>query len=201
MKNKIMKIEKLIVFLAFFSPLSAYAHPHVWIDASVKVHFNEKKQITAITEIWEFDDMFSLSIIKANDKNNDKKFDKKETLSVKKSYFSNLQNFGFYTHVFVNKKEFPLSMTLTDFSAEIVGDKVIYIFTISLSKPLDPFNKKVDLGIYDSTYYADIFYSEDPFFPEGISADKCPYFIFEDKKHPTYFGLVNPKTIGICRKH
>ncbi|MCK4935302.1 MAG: DUF1007 family protein [Elusimicrobiales bacterium] len=195
-----MNTKAIILFLILLSPVSLYAHPHVWIDASVKIHLNDKKQVTAITEVWEFDDMFSLAVIEANDKNKDKKFDKEETLSVKNSYFLNLKNYGFYTNVFVDGKEFPLSMTLSSFSAEIVDEKVIYVFTIKLSKPLDPFKHKVDLGIYDSEYYADIFYAQDPFYAQGIKEGECPYYIFEDKKHPTYFGLVNPKTIRLCRK-
>ncbi len=193
-------MKKILILLMVLSPVSLRAHPHVWIDASIKVHFNDKKQIMSITEVWEFDDMFSLAVIKANDKNNDKKFDEKEVVSVKKSYFLNLRNYGFYTNIFVDGKEFPLSMSLTDFSAEIVDEKVVYVFTIAFSKPLEPFARKVDIGIYDSQYYADIFYSEDPFFAEGVKAEECPYYIFEDKKHPTYFGLVNPKTIRLCGK-
>jgi ABC-type uncharacterized transport system substrate-binding protein len=193
-------MKKILILLLILSPIALSAHPHVWIDASVKVHFNDKNQITAITEVWEFDNMFSLAIIKDNDENNDKKFNEKEVISVKNSYFINLRNFGFYTHIFVDGKEFPLSFDLADFSAEIVDEKVIYVFTINLSTPLAPFNHKVDIGIYDTQYYADIFYAEDPFYAQGIKEGECPYYIFEDKKHSTYFGMVNPKTIRLCRK-
>ncbi len=193
-------MKKIIILLLILFPTSLYAHPHVWIDASVKVHFNDKKQVTAITEVWEFDDMFSLVIIKDNDKNKDEKFDDKEIANVRDTYFLNLKNYGFYTNIFVDGKEFPLSFDLADFSAEIVDEKVIYVFTINLSTPLAPFNHKVDIGIYDCQYYADIFYAEDPFYAQGIKEGQCPYFIFEDKKHATYFGLVNPKTIRLCKK-
>ncbi len=193
-------MKKIFILLMILSPMALYAHPHVWIDASVKIHLNDKKQITAITEVWEFDDMFSLAVIEDSDKNKDKKFSEEEIASVKKFYFLNLENYGFYTNIFIDGKEMPLKMTLTDFSAEIVDEKVVYVFTINLSKSFNPFKQKVDIGIYDSQYYADILYAEEPFYAQGIKEGQCPYYIFEDKKHPTYFGLVNPKTIRLCRK-
>lgn len=193
-------MKKILILLLILSPLSLEAHPHIWIDASVKIDFNEKKQIVSITEVWEFDEMFSLAIINANDENKDKKFNEKELINVKKTYFLNLKDYGFYTNIFVDGKEISLKMKLTDFSAEIVDESVIYVFTLILSKPLDPFKHKVNLGIYDSQYYTDIFYAEDPFYAKGIKEGVCPYSIFEDKAHPTYFGLVNPKTIRLCRK-
>ena len=187
--------KKIILFLMLF-PFSVLAHPHTWIDAEIIVNFKAEK-ITSITQSWTFDDIFSTGIIADYDKNKNKKLEKSEISNIEKNAFSNLKNYGFYTHLFVDGKKKEIK-TFKDFSAKIEGDKVIYTFTLPLKNQIDPFTQKVDIGIYDSEYYIELMYTKSPFKSIG-NKKKCPYTIFEDSKHPTYMGMVNPKTIKVCR--
>lgn len=192
-------MKNILILIVMLFPLSAHAHPHVWVDVSVKANFNSKKQITSIYETWEFDDIFSSSVIADHDKNKDGKFDVAEIKSVRDNAFINLKNYGFYTHLFINDKKQKIT-EFKDFNAEIKNDKVVYEFTIPFPKPLNPFKDNVNLGIYDGEYYVELTYKNVPFTVEGIESSICPHAIFEDKKHPTYMGMVNPKTIKVCRK-
>ncbi len=40
-------------------PQTGQAHPHMWIDGQVQVDFNAEGQVTAVTQTWLFDEMFS----------------------------------------------------------------------------------------------------------------------------------------------
>ncbi len=197
---KIKHLFSFVIFL-FFSlyTQTTYAHPHVWVNVDIIANFNSHKQITSITERWEFDEPFNSSVITDYDKNKNGKFDNEEITSIRDNAFIDLKNYDFYTHIFINDKQLK-GFEFKDFKAKIKNGYVVYIFTIPFSKPLDPFKQKIDLGIYDGEYYIELTYIKKPLKVDGIKITSCPYSIFEDSKHPTYMGLVNPKTIKVCRK-
>ena len=37
---------------------AASAHPHMWIDARAAIDIDEQQRITAVRQVWRFDDMF-----------------------------------------------------------------------------------------------------------------------------------------------
>ncbi len=184
----------------FFCVPALIAHPHVWVDVSLRVDFDKNGDIASIMEIWRYDEMFSMAVIKQIDKNGDGDFDAKEESDLKNLYFSSIERFGFYTHIFVNGKEAKTGMKLKDFSARMSDGNLIYVFTIVPEKPLNPLKSEIDIGIYDSGYYTEFSYEEDPVLITGLSGDGCPFYIFEDDEHPIYFGMVEPETIALCRK-
>lgn len=179
------------------SPRGVSAHPHVWVDASLVLHFDGKGLLTSFTEVWDFDESFSSYVLAEHDADKDGRFDEKETRNVRDYAFINLKEYGFYTHVHVDGKEKPV-VSFRDFSASIRGERVVYRFTVDLAASVDPFEQDVQIGIYDEEYYVDVQYVEDPVRLDGMEKD-CPCTVFDDKDHPVYMGMVYPPAIRVCR--
>lgn len=200
MKKKIRYIKKFIMFIFVLTLINskAHSHPHIWIDAEAKLIFNNDNKITKIEEYWEFDDIFSMSLMNDYDLNKDKEFNAEELKKLKENAFDGLIEYNFYTHLFIDDKKI-LDITMENFSAVMENDKVIYQFDIYPRSSLDPFKQNIDLGIYDSEYYIEISYKDHPLKTLGNTLE-CPHAIFEDTKHSSYMGFVNPKTIKVCRK-
>lgn len=55
--QRYMGVTILMAFLAFGR--MAYAHPHMWVDASMQIGFNAQGQVVGITQTWLFDELFS----------------------------------------------------------------------------------------------------------------------------------------------
>ena len=47
----------------FLLPTTAIAHPHVFVDATVEVIFDDQNRVTGLRIGWTYDDLFSLMII------------------------------------------------------------------------------------------------------------------------------------------
>jgi ABC-type uncharacterized transport system substrate-binding protein len=169
----------------------APAHPHVWIDAVATFVF-EKGALVGLRQHWRFDELFSSFVIEEHDANGDGVLDQAEIEAIREQAFSNLRDYGYFTHARIDGQE------LTDFTARIEGDLLVYEFTMPLPEPIDPGVDRFAAGIYDSEYYVEVLLDQyDPVRFEGIASGACTFAIREDVEHPIYYGMVNPPTITL----
>jgi ABC-type uncharacterized transport system substrate-binding protein len=172
----------------------AAAHPHVWINDVTTFLFKDR-QLVAIHHRWQFDEIFSSFVIQQHDKNRNGKFDKAENASVQKEAFSNLRNYGYFTHVRVDDQKVPLDQ-VDDFQATTKKGILIYEFTLVMPKPVDLAKHHVAVGVFDPEYYVEVDLDEnDPVQFSGLPAGACTFDIREDTKHPIYYGMVDPPVI------
>ena len=180
--------------LALASGGPVAAHPHVWIN-DVTTFLFEDRQLAGIRHHWEFDEIFSSYVIDEQDADRDGKLDRAEIDSIQANAFSNLRDYGYFTHLRIDGKEVPLTK-VADFTARIEGDVLVYEFTLPLEKPIDPAGDRFAVGVYDPEYYVEVLLDEaDPVRFEGLPSGACTYVVREDTEHPIYYGLVNPLTI------
>ncbi|WP_033069416.1 DUF1007 family protein [Thalassospira australica] len=171
---------------------SAFAHPHVWIDANAEFVF-EDDMITAVRVHWLFDDLFSMTMIDEFDKNHDTRFFGAENTAVHDNAFAALSEFSWLTHLRQNEELVTFS-SASDFTADITDDRrVSYDFKLNLSTPLDPTKDAISLSVYDAEYYIDVAYTQvDPVLFSGAKNLSCHFEMSEDEKNRIYFDLVAP---------
>ncbi|GGP23257.1 DUF1007 family protein [Silvimonas iriomotensis] len=174
-------------------PALAQAHPHVWVTYDVAVQFRQGK-IESLKERWVFDEDFTTAVLSdvAKDHKAGKPLTRAEAAKVKKGGFDNLQNYGYFQHVFIEKT--PVNVKApTDFVAKLEGNKMVYEFTLPLERPVDPHQGRVTLGFYDESFFVDY----EPTRPTSVSltgdgVGSCKLESFEDHAHPIFYGSVNP---------
>jgi ABC-type uncharacterized transport system substrate-binding protein len=170
------------------------AHPHVWINDVTTFLFKDR-QLIAIHHHWEFDEIFSSFVIDQHDKNHNGKFDKAENVSVQKEAFSNLHDYGYFTHVRVDDQKVALDQ-VENFQATIKKDVMTYEFTLRLPQPVDVTKHHFQVGVFDPEYYVEVDLDEnDPVHFSGLPSGACTFDIREDTKHPIYYGMVDPPVI------
>ncbi|NIY76179.1 DUF1007 family protein [Thalassospira sp. HF15] len=171
---------------------SAFAHPHVWIDANAEFVF-EDNNITAVHVHWVFDDLFSMTLIDEFDQNYDTRFFGEENTAIRDNAFTALSEFSWLTHLRKNE-ELVSFAGATDFVADITDDRrVTYDFKLMLETPLDPIRDAVSLSVYDAEYYIDVAYTQvDPVLFSGAKNLSCHFEMSEDEKNRIYFDLVAP---------
>src|SRR5918994_549986 len=96
-------------------PGPAAAHPHVWINDVTTFLFKDR-QLAGIRHHWEFDEIFSSYVIDEQDANKDGELDRAEIDAIQANAFSNLRDYGYFTHLRIDGKEVPLT-EVADFSA------------------------------------------------------------------------------------
>ena len=175
----------------------AAAHPHVWVDYELTVMF-DKGLIVALREDWSFDEDFSSAALHdAVGAKPVKTIGPKENAELEKNAFSNLKNYGYFTHVFPAEGKVETGEA-SGFKARLDGAKLAYSFTVPLAHGIDAKPGPVGIGIWDDTYYVDVGPApgKEPKL-EGDGSAACKVVIVEDHQHPIYFGSVFPKTARI----
>ena len=172
------------------------AHPHVWIDAVATFVF-EGGSLVGLRQHWRFDEFFSSFVIEEHDANGDGVFDQAEIDAIREQAFANLREYGYFTHARLDGEKLALDK-VSDFTARIEDDLLVYEFTMVLPEPVDPGAERVEAAIYDSEYYVEVLLDQyDPVRFEGIPSGACTFAIREDLENPIYYGMVNPLTIAL----
>jgi len=191
-----MKFGLSVLTLVIVSLLHAdsFSHPHVFIDNSLKIVFNEKG-LANINLKWVFDEMFSGMIIYEFDKNKNGKFEASEIEEIRKGAFGHLKNFDYFTHIKINGQQFKVRY-VQGFSASICKNKVVYYFSIPCHVTAISTFKEVSISIYDKENYCSIsLIQNNPVEFENTSSLDFYYQITKNAEEPYYFGMLFPEEI------
>ncbi|MBB4315619.1 DUF1007 family protein [Roseospira marina] len=133
----------------------AEAHPHVWIDADATVVLGPAGQITALDVTWTFDELYSEDTVIAVEGRTSADLRPLVTEAVHNLvpwlYFTDLRADG------IRQTFGPVEA----YDAHWRDGRLIYAFTLPLTRPVDPIAETVELRLYDPTYYIDIAVPED----------------------------------------
>jgi ABC-type uncharacterized transport system substrate-binding protein len=186
----------VLVLLLAGSSSPAGAHPHVWITAVTTFLF-EGPRLVGLRHRWQFDELFSSFVIDEHDVDGDGVFDPDELAGVREGAFSNLAEYGYFTHARIAGEAIELDEVL-DFQASIDDGLLTYAFTLPLPEPIDPAGVSFAAGVYDPEYYVEVLLDpEDPVRFAGMEPGACIFDIREDADHPIYFGMVYPPVITL----
>jgi ABC-type uncharacterized transport system substrate-binding protein len=175
----------------------AAAHPHVWIT-DVTTFVFEDRQLVALRHRWTFDEFFASFVIEEHDLDGDGRFDPAETAALRQAAFDNLEAFDYFTHLRIDGEPWPLR-AIEAFGARIEDGVLVYEFTLSLPRPVDPEAVDLAVGVYDSEYYVEVLLDEhDPVRFAGLPSGACTFDIREDTERPIYYGMVFPLAITLA---
>ena len=140
----------LLAFGAAYLPVTATAHPHVFIDWGVGLLFSGDR-IDGIRLTWTFDDLFSGFILQEFDGDRNGSLSPAEVHQIELKHLVEFRRARFFTMVNLNGKEVTLN-TVRDFTATSAKGIVTYQFTLPLSAPLAS-TTAVEVVVDDPTYY------------------------------------------------
>lgn len=129
------------ILLMTLIPIGAFGHPHVFIDNSISIVFDEHG-LAGFGIEWAFDEMFSAMIIHNYDTNKNGKFEAGEIEEIKKGAFSNLRKFDYFIFVKINAQPFKIQF-VKNFSTATVEDRLAYRFFIPCHvRAVDSYSRK-----------------------------------------------------------
>lgn len=174
----------LIIFIVSSSVIS---HPHVFIDNSLKIVFDQNG-LSGINVNWIFDEAFSSLIIQDCDLDKDNTFDEKEIKKVKKDYFKNLKDHEYFTNIKIDAEAFVVKK-VADFSCLIKDGKVVYDFFVPCKVMMKESYKNVEISIFDKSYYVTAALAEkDPVLILGADFIDYSYEIADPPEDPMYYA-------------
>ncbi|MFO7570652.1 MAG: DUF1007 family protein [Smithellaceae bacterium] len=140
----------------------ALAHPHVFIDTSITVEFNDHG-LSGFKVEWVFDTMFGSRLIADYDHDKNGRLDMAESAEIEQKAFSNVSKFNYFTYVYIGSKRHDI-VTISHFQASILGKTLQYAFFIPFERAWNEIDGNIWIGFFDKTNFCDFqFNAEKPF--------------------------------------
>ncbi len=177
---------------------SAWAHPHVFVDARIHLVFDEKG-LVGFREAWAFDEMFGQFILEDYDTNKNRVFEKEEVAKIKAEAFDNLKKSDYFHVVKLDGKAFKVAW-VKDFSVSVEKGRVVYRFLVPCHTALAATPKTIDFSLSDPTIYTDLLFTEDSPIPEGKKELFSVSHVLDDGVQPSGQVLAPTLKITVKRK-
>lgn len=134
------------------------SHPHVFAEARLDVVLDGTK-ISALRHLWRFDELFTSTVLVEFDLNSDLKLDDAELNTVAETVHESLADFNYFQFVTLGGKDVAMKAPDT-LIADIQDNQLIILFQSEPKAPLQ-LTGKVEIGVYDPTFYTAIDFIED----------------------------------------
>lgn len=181
----------VVPLLLLLLPVSAWAHPHVWVDVRAEVTV-AGGYVEGVWAQWTFDDVFSSLILADHDADGNGKFSAQENLAVKKGYFDNLKNYQYFSHLAFGGKDLPVPEPQKFQASVAPGGRVCYRFFLPLGLRLDA-KSALAVSFYDDSFFTDmVFEKKSPLVLTVTDGGKAVAALKPDKTKTFYGGQITP---------
>ncbi|MBV8472473.1 MAG: DUF1007 family protein [Hyphomicrobiales bacterium] len=138
----------------------AEAHPHILVDAHVRLVFDQRGELTAIANSWDFDEAFSAYAIQGYDSKGDGEPTRQELQPLAQINMDALKEYHFFTTVTADGSQAALGAP-TDYWDEFTNEKMTLHFTLPLKQPLAVNGRSITVDVYDDEYFAAVSFARD----------------------------------------
>lgn len=187
----------LAVVLATPAVRQAAAHPHVWIEAAVRLVMHDHS-IAAMQVSWTFDDFYSSLILEDYDQDGDGTLSAAELAVISQNQQQeDLASFSYFTHVRFGDRRHKVT-SVEDFRAGFADGLLTFTFTVPMPTKVDPAVTPFAFSLHDPEYYIDIGIDRRaPVSFVGEAPNGCQPVVVEDEDNPIYFGMVYPTLVQL----
>jgi ABC-type uncharacterized transport system substrate-binding protein len=116
---------------------SAFAHPHVWVDAKAEIVWDDKGEVTAIRHIWQFDPDFTAYATLNLDANNDGKLSEDELAPLAQTNMDALKDYDYFTHLYVGADNKKVAFAKPEeYWLDFHNQRLTLFYTLPLAHPV-----------------------------------------------------------------
>jgi ABC-type uncharacterized transport system substrate-binding protein len=127
------------------------AHPHVFVDAMAAIVFDAQGRISAVSNVWEFDEAFTAFAVEGLDQNGDGKLSDAELAPLAKVNIDSLKEYDYFTYLLSGDTK-NVFVTPTEYRLEYHGNRLTLFFTLPLKDPV-PVDGTATVEIFDPEYF------------------------------------------------
>jgi ABC-type uncharacterized transport system substrate-binding protein len=151
----------LLIFLsaiaAAMATAAAHAHPHVWVTVKSEIVYGPDGAATAVRHHWTFDEMFSTFALQGMDTKKAGGLTREDLAPLAEVNVTSLKDFDFFTFAKADTKREAFD-TPKDYWLEHKDGALTLHFTLPFKTPTKA--KRLELEIYDNTFFVDFRLSE-----------------------------------------
>jgi ABC-type uncharacterized transport system substrate-binding protein len=153
-------VKRAILAVVFMAAVlwGAFGHPHMFMDTRIELAYNEAG-VAGFWITWRFDKVFTAGILMDFDRDKNEQLSPSEVEVVELRAFSNLVNYKYFVYVHSSEGLYRPS-TVRDFTAYMEGKRVHYRFFVPYALPIGDREVRINVAVYDETFFCDIGYAE-----------------------------------------
>lgn len=137
----------------------AHAHPHGWIDLTVKVNFDSAGRVTALSQTWLFDDLYSAFVLEEAGAHPGDNVEQAVIDRIVNENLTNLAEFSYFTEI--EKDDVKLSFgIISDVEGGIEDGRLKMTFTLALETPQFPGPDGLQYAVYDPSFFIEMLHLE-----------------------------------------
>jgi ABC-type uncharacterized transport system substrate-binding protein len=136
---------------------AAQAHPHVWVTMTSELVYAPDGSVTGVRHAWAFDDMFSAFATQGIETKQKGVFTREDLAPLAQVNVDSLKDFDYFTFAKTNGKKTEFNGP-TDYWLEYKNEVLILHFTLPFQAPVKA--QRLDLEVYDPTYFVDFSMAE-----------------------------------------
>ena len=155
-------MHRLIAALAVLAgllPLPALAHPHIFIDATATITFNDAGEVVAVHNEWTFDEAYSAWSIQGLDTNNDGKVTREELQPLADDNMNGLADYEYYTFAGEGTDASLKFVHGSNPTIDFADNRTTLNFDVALDRPY-AIQNGLELAINDPEYYVAIAFKD-----------------------------------------
>jgi len=150
----------LVAASVALGPVTAEAHPHVWITARSELLYAPDGMVTGVRHAWTFDDMFSTYALQGIEAKTKGAFSREELGSLAQTNVESLKEYGFFTFAKADGKKQKFQEPV-DYYLEYKDTALTLHFTLPVRTPFKA--TQLVLEVFDPAFFIDFkFADKDP---------------------------------------
>ena len=150
----------LVAASVALGPVTAEAHPHVWITARSELLYAPDGMVTGVRHAWTFDDMFSAYALQGIEAKTKGAYSREELSSLAQTNVESLKEYGFFTFAKADGKKQKFQEPV-DYYLEYRDTALTLHFTLPARTPFKA--TQLVLEVFDPAFFIDFkFVDKDP---------------------------------------
>ena len=147
-------LSKIVPVACSFLVATAFAHPHVFVDAKVQTLFDEKG-FSGIKNHWVYDEIYSTAMVASADSDKDGKISAQEGEKLKGEILGELARSNYYNYV-QSGSDFLKAGNIQKFKASVVNRRLVLDFVVPFSVPVGADYSMLVAVVADPTNYVQV---------------------------------------------
>lgn len=135
----------------FGTATRALAHPHVWVGVETTVRY-ENGAITALEQVWTFDELYAAMAIEGLDANGDGVYERGELAELAKAQIDGLKELGYFTVVKLSTMNLAFADS-KEYWLEHKNGVLSFHFVLPLEQPVLAEAEGFSFSVSDPSYF------------------------------------------------
>lgn len=149
-----------LALLLLFLPTLAQAHPHGWIDMSMRLVFDDKGRLAALHQTWRMDPFYSLVILEELGQADGGGSLEAGLDQLGNDIRDNLNPHDYFTELRLGDNRLRLGQ-VSEYTVLERGGRVEFIFRLPLVDPVALAGETLRYQVFDPSYYLEVVHEAD----------------------------------------